>query len=152
MSQNLCSRGDNKWEIMQEHCIGTSSNICFGYLLESPHWGDSNKYPKHMFYEEIRTKQSASNILSIKDFLQQQIHYNGNIFGNKCCCCNKGSLYNGAEPWGNVSLGCRQRSRSACKAIVWSGTLYSILYFWKWTAKALIRLCGCKSQSVYSVS
>ena len=21
--------------------------LCFGYLLESPHWGDSNKYPKH---------------------------------------------------------------------------------------------------------
>ena len=27
----------------------TSRNICFGYLLESPHWGDSNKYPQHMF-------------------------------------------------------------------------------------------------------
>ena len=25
--------------------------------------------------------------------LQQQIHFNGNIFGNKCCHCNKGSLY-----------------------------------------------------------
>ena len=32
-------------------------------------------------------------ILSIKDSLQQQIHYNGNIFGNKCCRCNEGSLY-----------------------------------------------------------
>ena len=50
-------------------------------------WGDSNKYPKHM---------SMSNflhiILSIKDFLQQQIHFNGNSFGNKCRC-NEGSLY-----------------------------------------------------------
>ena len=26
-------------------------------MLESPHRGDSNKYPKHMFYEEIRKKQ-----------------------------------------------------------------------------------------------
>ena len=26
-------------------------NICFRYLLESPHWGDSNKYPKHMLLE-----------------------------------------------------------------------------------------------------
>ena len=24
----------------------------FGYLLASPHLSDSNKYPKHMFYEE----------------------------------------------------------------------------------------------------
>ena len=47
---------------MQEYCIKTSSNICFGYLLESPHRGDSNKYPKHMFYEEIRIKQGLSYI------------------------------------------------------------------------------------------
>ena len=39
---------------MQEYCIETSINIRFGYLLESPHRGDSNKYPKHMFYKEIR--------------------------------------------------------------------------------------------------
>ena len=26
----------------------TPSNICCGYLLESPHRGDSNKYPQHM--------------------------------------------------------------------------------------------------------
>ena len=32
-------------------------------------------------------------ILSIKDSLQQQIHFNGNIFGNKYCRCNEGSLY-----------------------------------------------------------
>ena len=29
----------------------------------------------------------------IKDTLQQQIHNNGNIFGNKCYRCNEGSLY-----------------------------------------------------------
>ena len=28
-------------------------NICFGYLLESPYWGDSNKYPKHMLLEVL---------------------------------------------------------------------------------------------------
>ena len=47
---------------MQKHCIKSSSNICFGYLLESPQRGDSNKYPKHMFYEEIRIKQGLSYI------------------------------------------------------------------------------------------
>ena len=31
----------------------SSQNICFGYLLESPHWGDSNKYPKHMLLEVL---------------------------------------------------------------------------------------------------
>ena len=47
-----------------------------------------------MFSEEIRIKRSFLHIiLSIKDSLQQQIHFNGNIFGNKCCRCNKGSLY-----------------------------------------------------------
>ena len=49
-----------------------------------------------MFYEEIRIKIGLPNkhiILSIKDSLQQQIHYNGNIFGKKCCRCNEGSLY-----------------------------------------------------------
>ena len=29
----------------------------------------------------------------IKYSLQQQIHFNGNVFGNKCCPCNEGSLY-----------------------------------------------------------
>ena len=42
---------------MQKHCIKSSSNICFGYLLELPQRGNSNKYPKHMFCEEIRIKQ-----------------------------------------------------------------------------------------------
>ena len=44
---------------MQEYRIKTSSNICFGYLLESPH---SNKYSKRNFYEEIRIKQGLSYI------------------------------------------------------------------------------------------
>ena len=48
---------------MQKHCIKSSSKICFGYLLELPQRGNSNKYPKHMFYEEIRIKQGLSYIL-----------------------------------------------------------------------------------------
>ena len=72
MSQNLSSRGDSKREIMQEHCIKTSSDICFGYLLELPHWGDSNKYPRHTLYEKIRTKQG----LSYFSFCQLRILYN----------------------------------------------------------------------------
>ena len=60
------------------------------WLLELPQRGNSNKYPKHMFYE---TRSFLHIILSIKDSLEQQIHYNGNIFGNKCCQCNEGSLY-----------------------------------------------------------
>ena len=71
---------------MQKHCIRSSSNICFGSLLELPQRRDSNKYPKHMFYEEIRIKHDISVHL---DSLEQQIHYNGNMFGNKCCLCNE---------------------------------------------------------------
>ena len=48
---------------MQKHCIKSSSNICFEYLLELPQRGNSNKYPKHMFYEEIRIKPGLLNIL-----------------------------------------------------------------------------------------
>ena len=49
-----------------------------------------------MFYEERRIKQGrlflyTRIILSIKDSLQQQIHFNGNIFVNKYCRCNEGS-------------------------------------------------------------
>ena len=35
-------------------------NICFGYLFELPYRDASNKYLKHLFYEEI--KQNLSNI------------------------------------------------------------------------------------------
>ena len=44
-----------------------------------------------MFCEGIRIKQGLSYILLIKDSLQQQIHFNGNSFVNKCCRYNKGS-------------------------------------------------------------
>ena len=54
-----------------KHCIKFSRNICFGYLLESPQRGDFNKYPKHMFYEEI-IKQGLSYIL----FCPLRILYN----------------------------------------------------------------------------
>ena len=43
---------------MQKHRIKSSSKIYFGYLLAIlPQRGDSNKYPKHMFFGEIRIKQ-----------------------------------------------------------------------------------------------
>ena len=35
----------------------------------------------------------------MKDSLQQQIHFNGNIFGNTCCCCNEGLLYISERPF-----------------------------------------------------
>ena len=57
---------------MQDHCMKTSSNICFGYLLESSQGDDSNKYPKQMFNEEIRIKQGLSYI----SFCPLRILYN----------------------------------------------------------------------------
>ena len=73
----------------------TSRNICFGYLLDSPHWGDSNKYTKYMFYEEIRIKHGifCISFSSLGILYKLQIHFNSNIFGNKSCRCNEGSLY-----------------------------------------------------------
>ena len=44
-------------------------------------WGNKNK-----------TGHFLHIILSIKDSLQQQIHFNGNIFGNKCWHCNEDLL------------------------------------------------------------
>ena len=55
---------------MQDYCM--KSNICFGYLLESPQGGDSNKYPKQMFNEKIKIKQSLSYI----SFCPLRILYN----------------------------------------------------------------------------
>ena len=64
---------------MQKHCIKSSSNICFGYLLELPQRGlelpqrgSSNKYPKQMFCEEKRIKQGLSYI----SFCPLRILYN----------------------------------------------------------------------------
>ena len=45
---------------------------CYGYLLELPQWGNSNKYPKHMFCKEIRIKQGLSYI----SFCPLKILYN----------------------------------------------------------------------------
>ena len=56
----------------KKHCIKSSSNICFGFLLESPQRGVSNKYPKHMFYEKVRIKQGLSDM----SFCPLRILYN----------------------------------------------------------------------------
>ena len=49
-----------------------------------------------MFYDENEKKNKTSSfihiILSIKNSLQQQIHFNDTMFGDKCCHCNEGSL------------------------------------------------------------
>ena len=49
----------------------------FGYLLESPQWGDSNKYSKDMFYEKVRTKKRPFLLINllIKYSVQQLIHF-----------------------------------------------------------------------------
>ena len=60
--------------------------------MNETQWGDSNKYPKCMFFEEI-TRPFLHISLLIKYSVQQQIHFNGNIFGNICRSCNEDSLY-----------------------------------------------------------
>ena len=58
--------------LWKKHCIKSLSIICLGYLLESHQRGNSNKYPKHMFYEEIKIKQGFSYI----SFCPLRILYN----------------------------------------------------------------------------
>ena len=56
-------------------------------------------YPKHMFYEEIKIKKKVFFLTyhstAFKDSLQQQIHFKGNILGNKWYHCNERTLYHG---------------------------------------------------------
>ena len=78
-------------------CVTISHKLCKNIVfntLKKHQWGDSNKYPKHTFYEEIRIKQYILHIsLLIKHSVEHRIHFNGNVFWNKCCRCNEGSLY-----------------------------------------------------------
>ena len=62
---------------MLKHCIISSSNICF--IEKNKTFSIKNK--------------ALHIILTIMDSLEQQIHYNSNIFRNKCYSCNEGSLY-----------------------------------------------------------
>ena len=47
--------------MQQMPCFTLTSlqNVYFGYLLESPRWGDSNKYPKHMLLEVLNNNVPA---------------------------------------------------------------------------------------------
>ena len=66
----------------------------FGYLLESPNLGDSNKNPKHVLWgNKNNIKPFLHIILLIENSLQHQIHFIGSVFGNTCCRGNEGSLY-----------------------------------------------------------
>ena len=49
MERFFSSRWGRLLEISMNTLFNTARNICCGYLLESPHQGDSNKYPQHMF-------------------------------------------------------------------------------------------------------
>ena len=83
-----------RWQLMRNAriCIKASSSIYFGYLLESHHWGDSNKYSKHMFYEEIRIKQGFSYISLCPLRILCNSKFTLMTTGNKCYRCNEGSL------------------------------------------------------------
>ena len=41
------------------------------------------------FRESLGIRDNENRLYSV----QQQCHFNGNVFGNKCCRCNEGSLY-----------------------------------------------------------
>ena len=72
-----------------------------GYLLESPHWGDSNRFPKHMFSEEIRKKNKSflAYNCSLRILYNSKFIFMATSFGGKCCRCNEGSLYKENTFW-----------------------------------------------------
>ena len=64
-------------------CLFLHKNICCGYSLESPQWGDSNEYPQHMVMEnwwKLSFNYHQIPILSvpllvlIKEFMLLYIH------------------------------------------------------------------------------
>ena len=57
---------------MQKHRIKSSSNMFWILVRIASESGNSNKYPKHMFYEEIRIKQGLPYI----SFCPLKILYN----------------------------------------------------------------------------
>ena len=62
--KNFRLRGNNWSQIMPEYCNKYfKETYSFESLLESPQWGDSNIYPKHIINKEIKTKQDISYIL-----------------------------------------------------------------------------------------
>ena len=54
-------------------------------------WGNKNK-----------TRPLLHISLLIKYSVQQQIHLNGNVFWNKYCRCNEGSLYPATNVWRGI--------------------------------------------------
>ena len=69
------SRGDSRWEIMQEHCIKNFTQHMLWIFVRIASLRGSNKYPKHMFSGEIRIKQWLSYIL----FCPLRILYNDKL-------------------------------------------------------------------------
>ena len=69
----------------QEYCILYFKKTSKTYVL----WGNMNK-----------TRPFLHINLLIKYSIQQHIHFNGNIFRNKYCRCNEGSLYWIGPKWG----------------------------------------------------
>ena len=60
ISQNLRLRGNNSHKLCKTTVIHTIKKYMFWIFSEMPQYGESNKYPKQKFFEEIRTKQDLS--------------------------------------------------------------------------------------------
>ena len=59
--------------------------LCFGYLLELPQWGDSNKYPKHMLLEVLM--QSFLHNFSLTVTSWAKFSWPSNCHYNEFCRC-----------------------------------------------------------------
>ena len=61
--------------------------------------------------------------LLIKYSVQQQIYFNVTVFGNKCCRCNEGSLYNRDT----VQLWCSRLNICNNAALIWTATSENVI-------------------------
>ena len=99
------------------------------YLLESPRWGDSNKYTKGMFSWRIKWEYQRKNTWSAYFCVDQNCRYNQFCCYNECRH-NEGSLY--LELLWLIKIGLRY--------VLWLKVFIYILFF-RWL---YICLTNCK--------
>ena len=95
-------------------------NIRFGYLLESPRRGDSNKYTKRMIYKELfkNIRYSCFRLVHIQFLYNSKFDFTAKSLVIKHCRYNEGPLY--IVPFGNTEPTCMPLSGPFVDIDIWS--------------------------------
>ena len=91
MEWNIGSIWDGLFEVLKKIVFSTPRNICCGYLLESPRWGNSNKYPQHMFLGVIKKKKGPllpmlGFFIAANSFEQQSLRKKNTCYITRVLC------------------------------------------------------------------